>query len=173
MSASGGEESCAICRKPFEPSQARFRNGQRDLHLACLDQTSAPTGRRTVLVVDDEIEMRGVLREILAPRAYAVLDTGNPEEALRIAREYAGPIHVLLTDVVMPGIEGPELAKLMGPLRVQMRILFMSAFEAVHRLKPGAIFLSKPFTVQELMAKLAEGVEGGTDRATGTSSEPA
>ncbi len=67
---------------PFEPRQARFRIGQRDLHLACLDPKSAPTTRTTVLVVDDEIEMRGVLREILALRDYAVLDTGNPEEAL-------------------------------------------------------------------------------------------
>ena len=173
MSRPGDDDTCAICRKPFDPSHARFRTGQRNLHLACLDPKNAPSGRATVLVVDDEPEMRGVLREILAPRAYAVLDTGNPEEALRIAREYAGPIHVLLTDVVMPGIEGPELAKLMGPLRPQMRILFMSAFEVVHRLKPGAIFLSKPFTVPELMAKLAEGVEGETDRASGTSPEPA
>lgn len=119
-------------------------------------------------MVDDEIEMRGVLREILAPRAYAVLDTGIPEEALRIAREYAGPIHVLLTDVVMPGIEGPELAKLMGPLRPQMKILFMSAFEVVHRLTPDAAFLSKPFTVRELMEKLTVGAEDETASASGS-----
>ncbi len=165
--------TCAICRESFAPDQARFRTGQRDLHLACLDPKSAPTRRTTVLVVDDEPEMRGVLREILAPRAYAVLDTGIPEEALRIVREYAGPIHVLLTDVVMPGIEGLELAERLGPLRREMRILFMSAFEVAHRLKPGAIFLSKPFTVQELMTKLAEGVKGETDRASGPSPEPA
>ena len=160
------DEACTHCRKPFDPGQARFRAGRRNLHLACLAQGTQPSGRATILVVDDESEMRGVLREILAPRAYAILDTGNPDEALRIAREYAGPIHVLLTDVVMPEIEGPELAERIMPLRPQMKILFMSAYEVVHRLKPGAAFLSKPFTVRDLLGKLAEGSPGEAGEAS-------
>jgi CheY-like chemotaxis protein len=160
MSQPRSEGICAICRKPLEPIQARYRAGLRELHLGCLEPKGTPSGRRTVLVVDDEPEMRGVLREILAPRAYAVLDTGNPEEALQIARAYSGPIHVMLTDVVMPGIEGPELAEHVAPLRPGIKIVFMSAYDVVNRLKPGVAFLSKPFTVTELMAKLAEEAAG-------------
>jgi two-component system cell cycle sensor histidine kinase/response regulator CckA len=154
MSQPGEKDACAVCRKPIEPGHSRFRTGQTDLHLGCSVSTAVPTGKATVLVVDDEPEMRDVLREILAPRAYAVLDTGDPEEAVRIAGEFGRPIHVLLTDVVMPKIEGPELAERVGPLRPQMKIVFMSGYEVVDRLKPGAVFLPKPFTVKELMAQL-------------------
>ena len=154
MSQLSNKEACASCQQPIEPGQARYRTGESDFHLGCIDSKSVPSGRATILIVDDEPEMRGVLREVLAPRAYAVLDTGDSEEALRIAREHCGPIHVLLTDVVMSGLEGPELAERMGPLRPEMKIRFMSAYEVVHRLKPGAVFLSKPFTVKELVAKL-------------------
>ena len=145
---------CAVCRKPIEAGQSRFRTGQTEYHLGCCMSVAMPTGKATVLVVDDEPEMRDVLREILAPRAYAVLDTGDPEEAVRIASEFGRPINVLLTDVVMPKIEGPELAERLTSLRPEMRILFMSGYEVVNRLKPGAEFISKPFTVRELMARL-------------------
>ncbi len=148
------EETCASCQKPIEPSQSRYRTGESDWHLRCVDPKGVPAGKATILLVDDEPEMRGVLREVLAPRAYAVLETGDPEEALRIAREHCGPIHVLLADVVMPGLEGPELAERVRPLRPEMKILFMSAYEVVHRLKLRAVFLSKPFTVKELVTKL-------------------
>lgn len=66
----------------------------------------------------------------------------------------------MLTDVVMPGLEGPELAERVGPLRPDLKFVFMSAYEVVNRLKPGAVFLFKPFTVTELIAKLAEGAGG-------------
>jgi len=148
------EETCASCQKPIEPGHVRYRTGDSDWHLRCVDSKGVPAGKATILLVDDEPEMRGVLREVLAPRAYAVLETGDSEDALRIAREHCGPIHVLLTDVVMPGLEGPELAERVRPLRPEMKILFMSAYEVVNRLKPGAVFLSKPFTVKELVTKL-------------------
>jgi two-component system cell cycle sensor histidine kinase/response regulator CckA len=74
--------------------------------------------------------------------------------ALRLAREYRGTINTLLTDVVMPGPEGPELVDRMKPLRPAMKVLFMSAYEVVHRLQPGALFLAKPFSVKELVTKL-------------------
>ncbi len=154
MSQPGEKDTCAVCHNPIEPGHSRFRTGQTDLHLGCCVSTAVPTGKATVLVVDDEPEMRDVLREILAPRAYAVLDTGDPEEAVRIVSEFGGPINVLLTDVVMPKIEGPELAERVALLRPEMKILFMSGFEVVSRLKPGSVFLSKPFTVKELMAQL-------------------
>ena len=150
----GNEDTCAVCHMPFEPSQTRLRVGERDAHLSCYGPNAVPAERPTVLVVDDEAEIRGVLREILAPRAYVVLDTGDPEEALRVARSYKGTINTLLTDVVMPGIQGPELAERMRPLRPEMKVLFMSAYDVVHRLKPDAVFLSKPFTVKQLMAQL-------------------
>ena len=60
----------------------------------------------------------------------------------------------MLTDVVMPGLEGPELAERVGPLRPDLKIAFMSAYEVVNRLKPEAVFLSKLFTVKELVTKL-------------------
>jgi len=95
-----------------------------------------------ILLVDDEPDIRSLARDVLAPQGYRVLEAGNAEEALRVAREYDEPIDLLLTDVVMPGLHGHELAaQLQGQrpgLKVGVRAGSGSARNAADSSGPGA-----------------------------------
>jgi two-component system cell cycle sensor histidine kinase/response regulator CckA len=112
----------------------------------------------TILIVDDEPDVRAVARDMLKAHGYTTLDTGDPMLALRIARTESQPIHLLLTDVVMPLMNGRELVEQMRTIRPAMKILYMSAYspETVEdygiRLAPGAPFLLKPFTMERLVS---------------------
>jgi len=81
---------------------------------------------QTILVVDDQDDVRALVRDILALQGYTVLDTGDPQEALRIATQQA--IHLLLTDVVMPLMKGTELARRLDAISPQTKVLLMSAY---------------------------------------------
>jgi len=110
----------------------------------------------TILIVDDAPEVRAVARDMLAAKGYTTLDTGDPMSALRIARTESQPIHLLLTDVVMPLMNGREPVEQMRPIRPAMKILYMSAYstETIEeygiRLAPGEPFVLKPFTMEKL-----------------------
>ena len=110
----------------------------------------------TILIVDDEPEVRAVARDMLKAKGYTTLDTGDPTLALRIARTESQPIHLLLTDVVMPLMNGRELVEQMRTIRPAMKILYMSAYstETVEDygilLAPGEPFVLKPFTMESL-----------------------
>src|SRR3989337_994430 len=82
----------------------------------------------TILVVDDDPVVLALARDILAGEGYHVCEAAGGEDALRIAEECAGPIHLLLTDVVMPGMSGRELADRLRSIRRETKVLFMSAF---------------------------------------------
>jgi len=104
----------------------------------------------TVLVVEDEDAVREVVRRILARQRYRVLVAGDPDEALRICAEHDGPIDLLLTDVVMPGLNGRDLAGRVTALRPEVRVLYMSGYPASHFtgegvLESGTPVLPKPF----------------------------
>ncbi len=118
-------------------------------------------GGETVLVVDDQAPVRSIVREILQPTGYLVLEAGGGEEALRICAGQEGPIHLLLTDVVMPEMSGPELARRLACMRPEMRVLYMSGYsdDALIRhgmLEQGTAFLQKPFTPDALAYKVRE-----------------
>jgi two-component system cell cycle sensor histidine kinase/response regulator CckA len=118
-------------------------------------------GVETVLVAEDEPTVRSPVRRILAAHGYRVLEAGDGPTALTIAEGHAGTIHLLLTDVVMPGMNGGELARRMRHVRRGIRVVFMSGFSteavATHGvLAPGAAFLQKPFTIQELTGRLRD-----------------
>ena len=109
-----------------------------------------PWGSETVLLVEDEENVRAATRAVLAMRGYAVLAAENAEAGLAASRAYPGPIHLLLTDVVMPGMSGPQLAEALAGERPEMRVLFMSGYTdaAIVRhgvLPAGMAFLQKPF----------------------------
>ncbi len=108
-------------------------------------------GAETILLVDDEPQVRGFVRRALEGYGYRVLEAGLVDEALALGSSYPGQIHLLLTDVVLPGMSGPQLAARLAPLRPEMRILYMTGYAddaIVHRgvLSAGQSLLVKPFT---------------------------
>ena len=118
-------------------------------------------GCETVLLVEDEESVRELVRLTLTARGYRVLEAENGEAGLRLAAETKEPIDILVTDVMMPGIGGRELAKKLLTIRPGICVLYLSGYteDAVvtpGALGPGAAFLQKPFTLQNLAKKVRE-----------------
>jgi PAS domain S-box-containing protein len=114
-------------------------------------------GAGTVLVVEDEVAVRRVVRRILAPHGHTVLEAADGRDALAVLAAYDGPIDLVLTDVVMPGLSGRALATQIAAERPGTAVLFMSGYtddEIVRRdlAVPGAAVLEKPFTPDDLLA---------------------
>ncbi len=121
----------------------------------------APAGTETILLVEDEDPVRTLAREILQSAGYRVLEAPAPEEALAVAASHAGPIHLVLTDVILPRISGRQLAAALRSSRPAARVLFTSGYTAdaiSHHgiLEPGVYFLQKPFTRAALLRKVRE-----------------
>lgn len=127
------------------------------------ESAAAVTGNETVLLVEDEpaiLEMTGMMLHRLG---YAVLSAGKPAEAIELARNHTGKIHLLITDVVMPEMNGRDLAQSIASLHPQIRRLFMSGYPAdvIARqgvLDEGVLFIQKPFLMKDLAAKLREAI---------------
>ncbi|MBI2872565.1 MAG: MEDS domain-containing protein [Chloroflexi bacterium] len=122
-------------------------------------------GGETVLAVEDEPGLRKLLVMILEQLGYAVLQAANGDEALRLAKERASPVHLLLTDLVMPGMDGKELAERLKAEGLAMKVLYMSGHSdgaLTHSgvLEPGTRFLQKPFTWSSLGRKVREALDG-------------
>jgi PAS domain S-box-containing protein len=120
-----------------------------------------PDGARTVLVVEDRDDVRRLTCKLLRNFGYLVLEAAGGQEALRIASEHAGSIHLLLTDVVMPGMSGSEVATALSLRRPETRVLYMSGYadDSIVRhgvLEPGVALLAKPFTPESLARKVGE-----------------
>ncbi len=117
--------------------------------------------RETILVVDDEAGIRGLMRKILRRERYVVVEAGSAEEALAAAEAHGQPFDLLLTDVMLPGMLGPELARQMYAAQPSLKVLYISGYtpdEAVRSgdSPPGARFLPKPFTLGALLSKVRE-----------------
>jgi PAS domain S-box-containing protein len=130
-----------------------------------IQPTTAPVksqaAHETILVVEDESKLRRLVRLALQQEGYNVLEASDGAAAIRVAQTYPGPIHLLLTDVVMPGMNGRELAQNISPLRPETRVLYMSGYtENVigHNgmLEEGVNLLQKPFSLPALKAKVRE-----------------
>jgi signal transduction histidine kinase len=121
----------------------------------------APGGTETILLVEDEEVVRLLEREVLAANGYTVLEAGGPTAAIALSRSHQGVIHLMLTDLVMPDMNGAELARRLVPERPGMKVLFASGYAAdviAQRglLEPGSAFLAKPLTPLSLASKVRE-----------------
>ena len=127
---------------------------------ATVPTASAPAaGSETILLVEDETVVRQLVAEILETTGYTVLQAGDGPSALELLRRHAEPVELLVTDVVMPGMSGPEVAKAVTAMRPGMQVLYTSGYtdQAIGHhgvLEPGIAFLQKPFSADDLTTKV-------------------
>jgi PAS domain S-box-containing protein len=128
-----------------------------------------PRGNETILVVDDEPSIRTLITAILQPLGHTMLEAGSGAEALRASDSFAGRIDILLTDVIMPGMNGRELAEAIKARRPETRIIYMSGYTdnaiAHHGvLDPGMVLIEKPITADKLNDVLGQRAEARDNR---------
>jgi two-component system cell cycle sensor histidine kinase/response regulator CckA len=122
---------------------------------------SAPRGTETILLVEDDESVRALSRRILQSSGFTVLEAGHGEEAIRVCERHQGHIHLLVSDVVMPGLGGRQLAERLLTLRPELKVLYLSGYtdDAVMRhgvLEEQVHFLQKPFSTAALARKVRE-----------------
>ncbi len=117
-------------------------------------------GTETILLVDDQASVRMTAREALKMRGYTVLEARDGPEAQRMSERYRGQIHLVVADVVMPGMSGPQLGEAIKPHRPQARFLYMSGHADTAQHGTLSPFLPKPFTQETLAAKVREVLDG-------------
>ncbi len=120
-----------------------------------------PRGRETILLVEDEENVRALCRKVLQGSGYDVMEAGDGADALRVSAAHAGPVHILVTDVVMPHMNGRALFDRLATERPGLRVLFVSGYLDGDLLRHGVLrqgqaFLNKPFTPEELALKVRE-----------------
>ena len=144
---------------------AAKQDATRDVHDERVDRLKSPVGTETVLVVDDEEALREVTKRILTRNGYTVVTASSGAQAIEIAASHVGPIDLVLTDVIMPVMQGPAVANEMRKLRPGIRVLFMSGhaqpvLEAEAVLGTEFLLVEKPFD----QATLLENVRKVLDR---------
>lgn len=121
-------------------------------------------GNETILVVEDEAAIRALVSEVLTKQGYQVLDAENSQQALQFAARHEGPIHLLLTDVIMPGESGKVLAEQLTSKHPKLKVIYMSGYSSEvtsHHgvLEPDIILLQKPFSLNNMVRKVQEILE--------------
>jgi CheY-like chemotaxis protein len=116
-------------------------------------------GTETILVVEDEDEVRNLVCEMLQINGYNILEASNGENALSICKQYKEPIHLVLTDIVMPKMSGHDLVARLLHIQPQMKILYMSGYTDIALIHKGMLdsdikFIQKPFTPLDLARKI-------------------
>ena len=132
--------------------------------------TASSTGTETILLVEDEAIVRDLVCEILKESGYVVLSATSGADAMKIIDEQADPIDLLITDVVMPEMSGPELANILRRARGEMSVLYMSGYtdDAVlvrQGLPENSAFIRKPYTPQQFLQKVRETLDAAPRRA--------
>ena len=134
--------------------------------LASAGSTRAPGGTETVLLVEDAAAVRAVAKQVLERLGYTVLEAPNGQVALHLAQQHRGEIHMLLTDVVMPGMSGREVAERLARARSGIKLLFASGYtdDSIVRhgiLESGTAYLQKPVSPESLARKVREVLDAG------------
>jgi CheY-like chemotaxis protein len=118
-------------------------------------------GHETILLVEDSAVVRSLIKQVLIQRGYAVLEARDGAEALSISDEHEGPIHLLLTDLLMPHMGGDQLARRMRRRRHRIKVIFVSGYsgEAFHAVRKEANFLEKPFKPEQLAEAIRKALD--------------
>ncbi|PIU50555.1 MAG: hybrid sensor histidine kinase/response regulator, partial [Desulfobacterales bacterium CG07_land_8_20_14_0_80_52_14] len=130
------------------------------------DSLRIPEGHgETVLLVEDDLSILAMGKAMLERLGYAILTAGDTNQALDLAKVHGGPIHLLMTDVVMPQMSGKDLALQMRTLNPEIKVLFMSGYTTniiAHRgiLDEAVHFIQKPFSMKNLASKVRKALEG-------------
>jgi CheY-like chemotaxis protein len=143
--------------------------GSPELPTPAVEFASIPSGTETVLLVEDEDSLRTLVQGCLEKRGYTVVSASNGQEALNRAQRHQGTVHLLLTDVIMPGMSGRELADSLKRARPDVTILYMSGYthDLVTQqgiLETGSELLQKPFSINSLLIRVRQTLDGTTDR---------
>lgn len=139
----------------------RVTAGQMEQKRSTRPSLSALRGSETILLVEDQAHLLALTQEFLQRLGYRVLPAASAEEAMQVAAAFPDTIHMLLTDVVMPGLNGRQLARALEASRPEMKVFYVSGFadEAFNEAGPhghGTAFLEKPFELEELAQKIRE-----------------
>lgn len=150
-----------VALKPLQPaSKEAWHHGTR-------------AGTETILLVDDDAGARALARDALEAKGYTVLDAGvDPHQAVRIAKDHDGPIHLLITDIVMPLMNGFHLVERVLPLRPNIKVVLMSAYSISGTSSRGDRYLPKPFTVEDLCQAVRQTLDGRSSFARPRPSKP-
>jgi DNA-binding NtrC family response regulator len=119
-------------------------------------ESAVPGGAETILLVEDEDGVRRVVETMLTRHGYNVLSSPSCGDAMALAERYAGPIHLLITDVVMPGMSGRTMAESLIAQRPETKVLYVSGYGGPIESETTTGFLQKPFTTEELARKIRE-----------------
>jgi DNA-binding response OmpR family regulator len=116
-------------------------------------------------LVEDQAAVRALIKAVLKQRGYHVMEAGNGDEAMEVAGRYPGEIHLLVSDVVLPGMNGKELSERLQTIRTGVKVLFISGYTANVILRSGTpdrgvAFLRKPFSPEELAVKVRQVLSG-------------
>ena len=158
-------ESTLSCGTRFKIYLPRHRGMLSDTENKEIE-TPAEQGHETILLVEDEPILLDMTKEMLELNGYQVLIALNPDEALQIAGDHADEIHLVMTDVVMPGMNGYDLAEKLMSLYPSLKCLFMSGYTASVIARHGALdepvhFIQKPFSMNDLIAKVRQVLDTG------------
>jgi hypothetical protein len=153
----------------FPPVAAQDTASAAELAVEAPQAAASQAG--TILLVEDEHSLRDMMCEMLDTAGYTVLAAKSPAEAVRLVQQHSGPLDLLLTDVVMPGMRGPELAETLRAIRPGLKVLVMSGYtdetmSVQGSVVPDAQFIQKPFSEATLLAKVAAALAAGSSRTS-------
>ena len=155
-------KSIRLCRDCFKMGRADGENLEPiyEHHYGTAAPLDAAAGE-TILVVEDDRAVRALVCSVLTKKGYRVLEASGGDEAMKAALAHDGAIQLLLSDVMMPEMHGPDVANRLKPFRPAMKVLFMSGYVRPGGLDPNAEFMSKPFQPETLLRRVREVLDTG------------